>query len=68
MKIDAAPETIVVSFGKDTKIDPAKVIRLIQTDPQVKLQGNEKLRLNMAIADPTQRAQSIRELLSQLTV
>jgi transcription-repair coupling factor (superfamily II helicase) len=68
LKIDAAPETIVVSFSKDTKIDPAKVIRLIQTDPQVKLQGNEKLRLNMAIADPTQRARSIRELLSRLTV
>ena len=67
MKIDAAPETIVISFSQDASIDPAKVIRLIQTDPQVKLQGNEKLRLNTAIADPTQRARSIRELLSRLS-
>jgi transcription-repair coupling factor (superfamily II helicase) len=67
MKIDAAPETIVISFSRDASIDPAKVIRLIQADPQVKLQGNEKLRLNTAIADPAQRARSIRELLSRLS-
>ncbi|MBU3724430.1 MAG: transcription-repair coupling factor [Burkholderiaceae bacterium] len=63
-KIDATPDTIVITFGQDSRVDPAKVIRLIQSDTRYRLVGNEKLRMEIAIADITQRARAIREMLA----
>lgn len=66
LKVDAAPEVMVMTFGKDHQIDPAKIIRLIQSDQRYKLMGNEKLRVNISVPDPTQRARAVRELLAGL--
>ncbi len=63
-KIDATPDVIVVSFGKGAKVDPAKVIRLVQTDKRYRLVGNEKLRFEQPIEDISQRARAIREMLA----
>lgn len=63
-KIDATPDVIVISFGKEAKVDPAKVIRLVQTDKRYRLVGNEKLRFEQPIEDISQRARAIREMLA----
>ena len=67
-KIDATPETVVITFGQDARVDPAKVIRLIQTDKRYRLVGNEKLRLDMAIPDIAQRARTIRDMLAGISL
>jgi transcription-repair coupling factor (superfamily II helicase) len=63
-KIDATPQAIVVSFGSGAKVDPAKVIRLVQSDRRYRLVGNEKLRLECAIPDVSERARTIRDMLA----
>ena len=66
-KIDATPEAIVVSFDRDARVDPAKVIRLIQSDRRYRLVGNEKLRLESPIPDLAERTRTIRDMLSKVT-
>jgi transcription-repair coupling factor (superfamily II helicase) len=65
-KIDATAEAVVISFGRDSQVDPAKVIRLIQTDKRFKLAGNDRLRFEGAVADISQRARTIREILASI--
>ena len=67
-KIDATPEVIVITFGKEARVDPAKVIRLIQSDKRFRLVGNEKLRIEMEIEDIAQRGRTIRETLAQISI
>ncbi|WVN42724.1 transcription-repair coupling factor [beta proteobacterium MWH-UniP1] len=64
LKIDATEEAITITFDQHAQVDPAKVIRLIQTDKRYRLLGNEKLRCDTAIADISQRARTIREILA----
>ena len=67
-KIDATEEYITISFSKASQVDPAKVIRLIQSDKRCRLVGNEKLRLDAAITDISQRARTIREILASIAI
>ena len=67
-KIDATPDTIVITFGQSAQVDPAKVIRLIQSDPRYRLVGNEKLRCDTAVADISKRTRVIREILAGIAL
>ncbi len=67
-KIDATPDTIVITFGKNAQVDPAKVIRLIQSDSKYRLVGNEKLRCDTPIADIPKRTRAIRDILAGLSL
>ena len=60
IKIDAGPETVTIQFRKDAPIDPAKVIKLIQKDRNVQLAGQDRLRISIKTATPTQRALAAR--------
>lgn len=64
LKIDATEAAITISFNQQAQVDPAKVIRLIQTDKRYRLMGNEKLRFDAEINDISQRARTIREILA----
>jgi len=64
-KIDATAESVVITFNQQTsRVDPAKVIQLIQKDARYKLAGNDRLRCNIQIDDISQRARAIREILA----
>ncbi|WP_431289016.1 transcription-repair coupling factor [Roseateles chitinivorans] len=66
MKIDAAPSVININFRPNPPIDPMRVIELVQKNRNIKLVGNEKLRIDKALTDPKDRAQAVREVLRLL--
>ncbi len=66
MKIDAAPGIINVTFRPNPPIDPMRIIELVQKNKQIKLAGNDKLRIEKALSDPKDRAQYVRDLLKAL--
>ncbi len=65
-KVDAAPGVITISFVPQPPIDPMSIIRLVQKNRDIKLAGNEKLRIERQLPEPMQRAQMVRDLLRGL--
>ncbi|SEK31553.1 transcription-repair coupling factor (superfamily II helicase) [Roseateles sp. YR242] len=65
-KIDAAPTVININFRPNPPIDPMRVIELVQKNRNIKLVGNEKLRIDKALTDPKDRAHAVREVLRLL--
>ncbi len=66
MKIDAAPTVMNINFRPNPPIDAMRVIELVQKNRNIKLVGNDKLRIDKALSDPKDRAQAIREVLRLL--
>jgi transcription-repair coupling factor (superfamily II helicase) len=67
-KIEAGPAGGRVLFGPEAKVDPARVIRLVQTAPkEFKLDGGDKIRFFRDLADPAQRIAQVSQLVEQLT-
>ncbi len=66
VKIDASPQSISVQFGSGTSIQPQRVIHLVQTKRNYKLTGQDRLRVEVAIADVRLRVVRIREVLREL--
>lgn len=65
-KIDAGTNGARIQFNDEPNIDPALIIKLIQSQPrQFKLE-NTKLRVNLPMPEPEQRFQLIEDLLHQL--
>ncbi len=65
-KIDAAPSVMNINFRPNPPIDAMRVIELVQKNRNIKLVGNDKLRIDKALSDPKDRAQAIREVLRLL--
>ncbi|AUB82388.1 transcription-repair coupling factor [Candidatus Thiodictyon syntrophicum] len=66
-KIEAGPAGGRVIFGSDTKVDPTRLIKLIQTRPkEYKLDGGDKLRFFRDLSDPTQRIEQVGRVVEQL--
>jgi transcription-repair coupling factor (superfamily II helicase) len=65
-KIDAGPKLTTITFRPNPPIDAQRIIELVQRQRQIKLAGNDKLRLERAIAEPRERAQFVRETLRAL--
>ncbi len=68
LKIDASEQAVVISFGQESRVDPAKVIKLIQTDSRYRLISNEKLRFEINIPEMARRARTIRETLAGIAL
>lgn len=67
LKLDASDTAISVQFAKHNTIDPMKVLKLIQTKRNYKLAGQDKLRVESPLPDPTIRAVRVKELLNELS-
>ena len=66
-KIEAGPEGGRILFEAEPKIDPARIIKLIQTRPkQFKLDGGDKLRFFGDFSNPEHRVQKTHEILDLL--
>jgi len=63
VKVDAGPQAIVVAFRPDPPFDPQRIIELVQKHRWLRLAGNDRLRIERALAQPRERAQAVRELL-----
>ena len=62
IKVDAGPERVAVQFGPHAPVNPAKVIKLIQTDTRYRLQGNDRLRADIASTQLPERLQVLQTL------
>ncbi|MFM1891280.1 MAG: hypothetical protein RLZ44_357 [Pseudomonadota bacterium] len=66
-KIDAGPASGRILFDTERKVDPANIIRLIQTRPRdFKLDGADKLKFFGDFSDPTQRVGQVARALDQV--
>ena len=66
MKIDANPKLMSITFRPKPPIDALRIIELVQKNKNVKLAGNDKLRIEREFTDPKDRAQYIRDVLRAL--
>jgi transcription-repair coupling factor (superfamily II helicase) len=66
-KIEAGPSGGRVLFGPEPKVDPARIIRLVQSAPkEFKLDGGDKLRFLADLTEPSQRIGQVARVLGQL--
>ncbi|GAB4558550.1 MAG: transcription-repair coupling factor [Rhizobacter sp.] len=66
IKIDAAPQLMIISFRPNAPIDAMRIIELVQKNRHIKLAGNDKLRIERETKEPKDRAQLIRDVLRSL--
>ena len=66
VKVDANPKVMSITFRPNPPVDPMRIIELVQKNRNVKLAGNDKLRIEREYADPKDRAQYIRDVLRAL--
>ncbi len=66
IKIDAGPAVMNIHFKPNPPIDPMRIIDLVQKNRNVKLAGNDKLRIDRAYPDAKDRAQYVRDILRAL--
>ncbi|RZL03353.1 MAG: transcription-repair coupling factor [Rubrivivax sp.] len=65
-KVDATPGLINITFRANAPVEPMRIIELVQKNKQIKLAGNDKLRVEKSLSDPKDRAQYVRDLLKSL--
>ncbi|MCX7663066.1 MAG: hypothetical protein N2Z61_04885, partial [Tepidimonas fonticaldi] len=66
VKIDAAPSHVLISFRPNPPVDPMRIIELVQKNRQIKLAGNDRLKIERALPEPSARAQLVRDVLRSL--
>lgn len=67
IKIDAHTEAANLQFMPKPPIDPMRIIELIQKNRQIKLNGQDKLKITAAMPDLTARVAQIKAAIKQLT-
>ena len=65
-KIDAGPRLMTITFKPNPPVDASRIIALVQKNRQIRLAGNDKLRIEREIAAPRDRAQYLRDVLRSL--
>ncbi|MCU0870651.1 MAG: transcription-repair coupling factor, partial [Burkholderiales bacterium] len=68
VRIDAAPEAIVLTFRPNPPLDPMHVMRLVQSRKGWRLTGPEKLRIDTKLPEVPMRVVRVKELLKELAV
>ncbi len=63
IKIDASSESIQLQFNPKADIDPTKLIDLLQRDRRCRMNGPDKLRVTLALADINLRTDFVKTLL-----
>jgi transcription-repair coupling factor (superfamily II helicase) len=67
IKIDAHTEAANLQFMPKPPIDPMRIIELIQRNRQIKLNGQDKLKITAAMPDLSARVAQIKAAIKQLT-
>ena len=65
-KLDAGPKAIVIQFVPSPPIEPANIIKLIQSDRRFKLAGPDKLSCTIEQSSLAERAAAIRAIFQRL--
>ncbi|MFP8966273.1 transcription-repair coupling factor [Pokkaliibacter sp. CJK22405] len=67
VKLEANQESGLLEFAQDTRVDPFKLIQLVQRQPnRYKLQGGQKIRFTLPMKTPEQRFAAIEGLFDTL--
>jgi transcription-repair coupling factor (superfamily II helicase) len=67
-KLEAGPESGRITFKGEPKIDPANLIRLIQTRPdEFKLEGAEKIRFFQDMGDRARRIEQVSSIIGEIS-
>lgn len=67
VKLEAGPTGGVMVFSERPQIDPLRIIRLIQQRPnEFRLDGQQKLRFKLDLAEPDQRIVKVEQLIDSL--
>ncbi len=67
LKIDAGPHAGRLEFASDTRVDPMRLIKLIQSQPKhYRFEGATVFKFNVPMDNPAQRFATIEALLAQL--
>jgi transcription-repair coupling factor (superfamily II helicase) len=67
IKIDAHGEAATLQFMPQPPIDPMRIISLIQKNKQIKLNGQDKLKITAAMPDLAARVSQVKAAIKQLT-
>jgi transcription-repair coupling factor (superfamily II helicase) len=67
IKLDASSEAISVQFIPNPPIDPMKIITMIQSKRHIKLNGPDKLKIELKYGDLAQRVLAIKNLFKELS-
>ncbi|MEQ1879963.1 MAG: transcription-repair coupling factor [Burkholderiales bacterium] len=65
-RVDAGPESVLLQFVPNPPIDPAKIIKLVQSRKGARFSGPDKIRVDITSADTPSRVARILELLKSL--
>ncbi len=66
-KIEAGASSGRIQFERDTKVDPSRLVQLIQRHPkELKLDGGDKLRFYRDMADPARRLEQVSSVVEQM--
>ncbi|MBA3755243.1 MAG: hypothetical protein H0X02_03005, partial [Nitrosomonas sp.] len=68
MRIDASAESIQIQFIPNPPINPAEIIKLIQSSREYSLSGPDRLKIQVQIADINKRVMRIKELIQKLSI
>jgi len=66
LKLDAAEDSVSMQFRADTRVDPARLMALVQSRPGARFMGADRVRLPLAFAPLAQRAAVLRDLCRSL--
>ncbi len=66
IKIDAHAESALLQFEPKPPIDPMRIIELIQKNRQVKLSGQDKLRISASMPDLAARVSQVKSTIRAL--
>ncbi|MCC7198308.1 MAG: transcription-repair coupling factor [Gammaproteobacteria bacterium] len=66
-RLDVGPGAGLVQFAADSRVDPARLIKLVQRDRRYRLDGGQKLRFAIAAADEAARLKLAGAVLDALT-
>ncbi len=66
LKIDAAPNAMIVQFGPQTPVTPERIIQFIQAARDVRLAGQDKIRFTLNDASVEARIQRLKSMMNAL--
>jgi transcription-repair coupling factor (superfamily II helicase) len=66
IKVDAGPQAMVIHFRPNPPVEAIRIIQLVQKHRDIKLAGNDKLRIERATKDAQARAAIVRDVLRAL--
>ena len=64
--IDASSDSLTLTFGKHTSVEPADIILLMQSNKNYRMAGADKLRVSAVMEDVDARVRTIRAVLGKL--